>query len=142
MLNMKGTFSILLPLVFAGCTNVAGGMANDIIPPPSSTLSSEVLFSVAGDYFSAEGYQCRAESEPAQLRCSKPLRELFIHQTRAVVQIIPGGGESGRYILATTRWDEGLIPGEFISSEFSNPDIGGFCDYLKNQGLGGCRPRG
>ncbi|MDX1757084.1 MAG: hypothetical protein R3175_13565 [Marinobacter sp.] len=42
--------------------------------------------------------------------------------------------------MATTRWDESLIPGEFIPSEFTNPDVEAFCAYLLEERLGVCRP--
>lgn len=60
--------------------------------------------------------------------CAKALRDLYIHQTRAVVEIYPGDDEGSRYTLVTTRWDEGLIPGEFISSEFTNAESRRFVD--------------
>lgn len=73
--------------------------------------------------------------------CAKALRDLYIHQTRAVVEIYPGDDEGSRYTLVTTRWDEGLIPGEFISSEFTNADVEAFCGYLREQQLGICRSK-
>jgi len=68
----------------------------------------------------------------------KNLRDIYIHQTHAVVEIFPGDDGSNP-LLVTTRWDEGLIPGEFISSEFSNPDVVAFCDYLVQAKLAVCR---
>lgn len=130
---------ILLPLVLSGCTNVAGDITRTIHALPASTLNNDTLFSAASEFFSREGYQCIPERDANRFRCSREMRDLYIHQTRAVVQIFPDGDEGLSYTLVTTRWDEGLIPGELISSDFTNPDVAAFCTYLQEQEVGHCR---
>lgn len=122
----------------AGCTNMAGDVARSIHPAPSSALDENTLFSVASEFFIGEGYECDATHDPSTLRCVKELRDLYIHQTQAVVQIYPGD-KAHPHTLVTSRWDEGLIPGEFVSSEFTNSDVAAFCEYLQAQVLGRCR---
>lgn len=131
---------VVLSLSFiAGCTNVASDSARTIHPAPSSSLKEDTLFAVASEFFSEEGYQCDTRHDPSALYCAKELRDLYIHQTQSVVQIYPGDGEARPHTLVADRWDEGLIPGEFISSEFTNPDVKAFCEYLQAQALGSCR---
>ncbi len=131
---------LFLPLLaISGCTNVAGDAVRTIYPAAESALDSDTLFAVARSFFVDVGYQCDSEREFPALHCSKALRDLTVHQTHAVVQIFPDEGEARTHTLVTTRWDEGLIPGEFISSEFTNPDVKAFCEYLKAQALGDCR---
>lgn len=131
--------AILSLLFSAGCTNIAGDAPRSIYPEQSSLSDADALFSIADDFFKNAGYQCRADQEVRSLRCSRALRDLYIHQTTAVVQVFPEDGGTGVYTLVTTRWDEGLIPGEFISSEFTNPDVKAFCEYLSEEALGYCQ---
>ena len=131
---------LFLPLlVIAGCTNVAGDAVRTIYPAAESALDSDTLFAVARNFFTDAGYQCDSEREFPALHCSKALRDLYVHQTHSVVQIFRDEGDSRTHTLVTTRWDEGLIPGEFISSEFTNPDVKAFCEHLKAQALGACQ---
>ncbi|MBJ6137057.1 hypothetical protein [Marinobacter litoralis] len=122
----------------AGCTNVVSDVARTIHPAPSSSLQASKLFSAASGFFTEAGYQCNVYPDPSPLRCTKELRDLYIHQSQAVVQIYPRD-EAYPHTLVTSRWDEGLIPGEFISSEFTNPDVKAFCEYLHAHALGSCR---
>ncbi len=125
--------------LIVGCTNVASDAARTIHPAPSSSLAAETLFSVAGEFFSVKGYQCDTRRDPKALYCTKELRDLYIHQTRSVVQVYRGDGDAHPHTLVADRWDEGLIPSEFISNEFTNPDVADFCEYLRAQALGSCR---
>ncbi|MBR9872436.1 MAG: hypothetical protein GYB26_14975 [Gammaproteobacteria bacterium] len=134
-LNVLVVLSLLL---MAGCTNIAKDAARTIHPASSSSLTTDTLFSVTSEFLSGKGYQCDSRHDPSALRCTKELRDLYIHQTQAVVQIYPRD-ETYPHTLVTSRWDEGLIPGEFISSEFTNPDVKAFCEYLEAQALGSCR---
>lgn len=131
---------LLLPLLaIAGCTNVAGDAIRTIYPAAESALDTDTLFAVARNFFTEAGYQCNTGREFPSLHCSKELRDLYIHQTQSVVEIFRDDNENRTHTLITTRWDEGLIPGEFISSEFKNPDVKAFCEYLKAQAVGDCR---
>lgn len=132
------TLVVIFLLLIVGCTNITSDVARTIHPAPSSSLQASKLFSAASGFFTEAGYQCNAYHDPSALRCAKELRDLYIHQTQAVVQIYPRD-EAYPYTLVTSRWDEGLIPGEFISSEFTNPDVKAFCEYLQAQALGSCR---
>ncbi|WP_323751440.1 hypothetical protein [Marinobacter sp.] len=135
----KFTVLLMLSLSFiAGCTNITSDAARTIHPAPSSSLTADTLFSVTSEFFSGKGYQCDTRHHPNALRCAKELRDLYIHQTQSVVQIYLGDGEQWPHTLVTSRWDEGLIPGEFISSEFTNSDVKAFCEYLDAQALGSC----
>lgn len=119
----------------AGCTNVAGDHARVITT--EEALEAPELLQMATEYFSGAGYDCGEDSR-SELRCRKDLRDLYIHQTHAVVEIFEDK-EAGHHLLMTTRWDEGLIPGELISSEFENPDVAGFCRSLEALGQGVCQ---
>ena len=132
---------LVIPLLslIAGCTNMAGDVARTIHPAPSSALDENTLFSVASEFFIGKDYECDARHDLSTLRCAKELRDLYIHQTQAVVQIYPGDDVAYPHTLVTSRWDEGLIPGEFISSEFTNSDVTAFCEYLQAQAVGSCR---
>ena len=139
--TLVNTFRVLMLLLLsliAGCTNVASDVARTIHPAPSSALSTSTLFAIASEFFTGEGYQCVTRDDPSALRCTKELRDFYIHQTQAEVQVYPGD-ELYSHTLVTSRWDEGLIPGEFISSEFTSPDVKAFCDYLTAQTVGSCR---
>ena len=138
VITLRALMLLCLSLV-AGCTNVAGDAARTIYPAAESALDTDTLFAVARSFFTDAGYQCDSEREFPALHCSKALRDLTVHQTHAVVQIFRDDDEVRSHTLVTTRWDEGLIPGEFISSEFTNPDVKAFCEYLKVQVLGECR---
>ncbi|WP_227519464.1 hypothetical protein [Marinobacter sp. ANT_B65] len=139
-MNKLKILMVLLLSLIAGCTNIAYDVGRTIHPVPSSVLDRNTLFSVASEYFIGKGYQCDTSRDPGALYCVRELRDLYIHQTQAVVQIYPGDGEEHPYALATSRWDEGLIPGEFISGEFTSPDVKAFCEYLQAQAVGSCRP--
>lgn len=139
-MNKLKALLILSLIVLAGCTNVTGDVSRTINQPPSSSLNSDTLFSAASDFFVRAGYECTDDGESGRFRCSKALRDLYIHQTRAVVEIYPGDDKDSSYLLVTTRWDEGLIPSEFISSDFTNSDVEGFCEHLRADRLGFCRP--
>ncbi|WP_136254278.1 hypothetical protein [Onishia niordana] len=130
---------ILMSVLVSGCTNVASDITRNIeqIPPPP--LEPSALFSTASEFFAKAGYQCRIDDEYPILGCTKELRDLYVHQTTGVVEIFPGDEKEADYILVTERWDEGLIPGEFISGRFSNVDVERFCDYLREEGLAVCR---
>lgn len=140
-MNLLKALPILFSASLVACTNVAGDTARTIHLPPVSALDSEALFASASQFFTREGYRCNADSGTASLRCAKALRDFALHQTRAVVEIYRGDDEDGGYRLLTARWDEGLIPGEFISGEFTNVDVVAFCDYLLEAQQGRCRPR-
>lgn len=129
---------LLAALLVSGCTNVAGDVTRTLEPLSADPLNRAALFSRAGEFFTDAGYQCRSASDTEDFRCRKDLRDIYIHQTHAVVEIFPGDDEENP-LLVTTRWDEGLIPGEFISSQFSNPDVAAFCDYLAQAKLAVCR---
>ncbi|ENO12750.2 hypothetical protein J057_15170 [Marinobacter nanhaiticus D15-8W] len=126
-------------LVLGGCTNVAGDVARIIELPSASPSGSKALFSIASNFFVSAGYDCGAEVRPDQFRCSKNLRDLYIHQTKAVVEIYPANDEDDSYTLVTNRWDEGLIPGELVSGTFSNADVEAFCQFLLEEEIGECR---
>lgn len=136
---------IVLSLVTIGCTNVAGDKVHRIAPVavvPSERASSvdssdnpdTGLFASAAAFFNGAGYQCRSQSEGETLRCSKLLRDSWLHQTRAVVQIFRDGPPTGSYTLVSSRWDEGFIPSEFLPGEFRNADVPAFCQYLNEKG--------
>ena len=137
--KFKALVVLLLSLI-AGCTNVSHDVGRTIHPAQSSVMNTNTLFSVTSEYFIGKGYQCDISRDPDALHCSKELRDLYIHQTHAVVQVYPGDGEAHSHTLVTSRWDEGLIPGDFISGEFTNPDVKAFCEYLQAQAVGSCRP--
>ncbi len=92
--------------------------------------------STANAFFMEAGYQCDI-GNGARLRCRKDLRDLYIHQTHAVVEIFQDD-QPDSFVLVTTRWDEGMIPGELIDSDFRNEDVGLFCESLQARGLGSC----
>ena len=129
---------LLATLLVSGCTNVAGDVTRTLEPLSADPLNRAALFSSANAFFTDAGYQCRSTSDTEDFRCRKDLCDIYIHQTHAVVEIFPGD-DGGNPLLVTTRWDEGLIPGEFISSQFSNPDVAAFCDYLAQAKLAVCR---
>ncbi len=130
-------FIFSLPF-FSSCTNVSGDVIKTLEPLSDPPVNYVALLSEANNFFSDAGYQCKLASDTEDFRCRKDLRDVYIHQTHAVVEIFPGD-DGGNPLLVTTRWDEGLIPGEFISSEFSNPDVVAFCDYLVQAKLAVCR---
>ena len=123
--------------VLSGCTNVAGGDSRLISSPEGGSLETGRLFSLATAFFSEAGYQCSADRDASRFRCSRELRDLYIHQTRAVVEIY--AGEHDSYRLVPTRWDEGLIPGELISNTYANDDVEAFCTYLASEKMAFCR---
>ena len=132
-------FFILMSVLVSGCTNVASDVARYIEPTAPSHLRVSALFSTASDYFAQAGYQCTADETSPILKCTKELRDLYIHQTTAVVEIFPGDEKEAEYMLVAERWDEGLIPGEFIAGNFRNDDVASFCGYLQEEGLAVCR---
>lgn len=129
----------IFPLVIAGCTNVTGDVPRTISPQAGENLSAESLFSVADTFFSEAGYACSTDAEAEQFRCSRALRDLYIHQTTAEVNIYPGDEEDKIHRMIATRWDEGLIPGELISNTYANDDVEAFCAYLASEKVALCR---
>lgn len=127
---------LLWVILLQGCTNVTGDAIRRI---ESTSMNSGQLIAYSSMFFKGAGYECAAEEGGQGLRCDKPLRDMMIHQARAVVEMYSGGSEDDQFSLVTTRWDEGLIPGEFISTEFENPDVAGFCGSLEVSGKGVCR---
>ena len=125
-------------LVLAGCTNVTKDQLRTIVAPTGGQLASKHLAEMASEYFSGLGYQCQADGDERFSRCLKDLRDLYIHQTHAVVQLFPGDTQD-EHLLLTSRWDQGWIPGELISNHFVNPDVAEFCDWLAAQGTATCR---
>ena len=101
-------------------------------------MSTERLFSVAETFFSEVGYACSSDAEAGQFRCSRELRDLYIHQTTAEVSIYPGDEEDKTHRMIATRWDEGLIPGELISSSYASDDVEAFCAYLVSEEIALC----
>ncbi|WP_458524708.1 hypothetical protein [Onishia taeanensis] len=130
---------ILISVLVSGCTNVASDVARKIEKAPPPSWEPGVLYSTASEFFAKAGYQCRVDDEFPIVRCTKELRDLYIHQTTAVVEIFPGDEKDPGYILVAERWDEGWIPGELISGLFSNEDVERFCGYLREEGLAVCR---
>ncbi|WP_062814994.1 hypothetical protein [Alcanivorax sp. NBRC 102024] len=136
---MTRTVLFLLSLsVLSGCTNVTGDTPRTISPQEAENLTAERLFSVADTFFSEAGYACSADADAGQFRCSRALRDLYIHQTTAEVNIYPGGEEDKTHRMIATRWDEGLIPGELIANTYANDDVEAFCAYLASEKLGRC----
>ena len=135
---MKPVFLLLIVFVFVGCTNVTGDTPRTISSLQDERLSTEHLFATADTFFSDAGYTCTTDAEAGQFRCSRALRDLYIHQTTAEVNIYPGdeGGKAHRIIA--NRWDEGLIPSELISNTYANDDVEAFCAYLASEKLGFC----
>ncbi|WKT60054.1 hypothetical protein Q2E61_14245 [Microbulbifer thermotolerans] len=137
MTKLKTLLFLSLALV-AGCTNVTSDAARSVYPVTGSSLNTKALFSAASEFFGERSYRCDHEREGGILRCYRKLRDLYIHQTRAEVMVLPDD-EVHVHTLYANRWDEGLIPGELISKEYTNPDVLAFCEHLKAQALGECR---
>ena len=135
---MKPVFLLLILFVFVGCTNVTGDTPRTISSLPDDPLSTEHLFATADTFFSEAGYACRTDAEAGQFRCSRALRDLYIHQTTAEVNIYPGDEGSKAHKIIANRWDEGLIPSELISNTYANDDVEAFCAYLASEKLGFC----
>lgn len=141
---MKSPFVVTvlcLSALHSGCTNVTGENLRMISYTDQKTLSEDTLFTVASGFFTRAGYECDDQGGSVQLLCNKELRDLYIHQTTAEVTISQGTGEEKDpdYVLATSRWDEGMIPSEFLSSRFSNEDVQAFCDYLAQETQAVCQ---
>lgn len=128
----------IFSLVIAGCTNVTGDVPRTISPQEAENLNAERLFSVADTFFSEAGYACSADADAGQFRCSRALRDLYIHQTTAEVNIYPGDEGDKAHRIIATRWDEGLIPSELISSTYANDDVEAFCAYLASAKVALC----
>lgn len=136
---MTRTVLFLLYLsVLSGCTNVTGDTPRAISPQTGESLSTERLFFVANTFFSEAGYACSTDVDAGQFRCSRALRDLYIHQTTAEVKIYPGDEEDKIHRMIATRWDEGLIPGELISNAYANDDVEAFCTYLAGEKIALC----
>ena len=135
---MKPVFLLLIVFVFVGCTNVTGDTPRTISSLPDDRLSTEHLFATADTFFSDAGYTCSIDVEAGQFRCSRALRDLYIHQTTAEVNIYPGDEGNKAHRIIATRWDEGLIPSELISNTYANDDVEAFCAYLASEKLGFC----
>lgn len=136
---MKPALLSLFLAVLVGCTNVTGDTPRTISPLTGESLSTERLFSVAETFFSEVGYACSSDAEAGQFRCSRELRDLYIHQTTAEVNIYSGDEEDKTHRMIATRWDEGLVPGELISNTYANDDVEAFCAYLASEKLALCR---
>ncbi|MEE2602743.1 MAG: hypothetical protein VX595_06725 [Pseudomonadota bacterium] len=124
--------------VLSGCTNVTGDTPRTISTQHHEPLSTERLFAAAERFFSEAGYKCSSNAAAGEFRCSRALRDLYIHQTTAEVNIYPGDEEDRGHRVIATRWDEGLIPGELISNTYANDDVEAFCAYLASEKLGRC----
>jgi len=136
---MTRTVLFLLSLsVLSGCTNVTGDTPRTISPQEAENLTAERLFSVADTFFSEAGYACSADADAGQFRCSRALRDLYIHQTTAEVNIYPADEEDRGHRVIATRWDEGLIPGELIANTYANDDVEAFCVYLAGEKIAVC----
>ena len=135
---IKPALLLLVLSVLVGCTNVIGDSPRTISRQDGGSLSTERLFSVAETFFSEVGYACSSDAEAGQFRCSRELRDLYIHQTTAEVSIYPGDEEDKTHRMIATRWDEGLIPGELISSAYANDDVEAFCAYLVSEKIALC----
>ena len=135
---MKPVFLLLILFVFVGCTNVTGDTPRTISSQEAENLSAVRLFSVADTFFSEAGYACSADADAGQFRCSRALRDLYIHQTTAEVNIYPVDEEDKTHRMIATRWDEGLIPSELIANTYANADVEAFCAYLASEKLGRC----
>ena len=136
---MTRTVLFLLSLsVLSGCTNVTGDTPRTISPQEAENLTAERLFSVADTFFSEAGYACSADADAGQFRCSRALRDLYIHQTTAEVKIYPADEEDRGHRVIATRWDEGLIPGELIANAYANDDVEAFCAYLVGEKIAVC----
>lgn len=135
-MRILAVFFAAMLVVLSGCTNVAGDAIRVIEAEKGD--HSLMLSSIQG-FLEQNGYQCTTEAAVERVRCEKELRDLYIHQTRAVLEIIEDTDEGSEFLVLATRWDEGLIPGELISSEFHNPDVVAMCDDLVERALGECR---
>ena len=136
---MTRTVLFLLSLsVLSGCTNVTGDTPRTISSQHQEPLNTERLFAAAETFFSEAGYRCSSDAGAGQFRCSRALRDLYIHQTTAEVNIYPADEEDRGHRVIATRWDEGLIPGELIANTYANDDVEAFCAYLASEKLGRC----
>ena len=135
---MKSALLTIFLVVVTGCTNVTGDAPRIISSLSDERLRTDHLFATADTFFSEAGYACRTDAEAGQFRCSRALRDLYIHQTTAEVNIYPGdeGGKAHRIIA--NRWDEGVIPSELISNTYANDDVEAFCAYLASETIGLC----
>ncbi len=136
---MTRTVLFLLSLsVLSGCTNVTGDTPRTISSQHQEPLNTERLFAAAEIFFSEAGYRCSSDAGAGQFRCSRALRDLYIHQTTAEVNIYPADEEGRGHRVIATRWDEGLIPSELIANTYANDDVEAFCAYLASEKLGRC----
>ena len=136
---MTRTVLFLLSLsVLSGCTNVTGDTPRTISSQHQEPLNTERLFAAAETFFSEAGYRCSSDAGAGRFRCSRALRDLYIHQTTAEVKIYPADEEDRGHRVIATRWDEGLIPGELIANTYANDDVEAFCAYLASEKLGRC----
>jgi len=136
---MTRTVLFLLSLsVLSSCTNVTGDTPRTISSQHQEPFNTERLFAAAETFFSEAGYRCSSDAGAGQFRCSRALRDLYIHQTTAEVNIYPGGEEDKTHRMIATRWDEGLIPGELIANTYANADVEAFCAYLAGEKIALC----
>lgn len=135
---MKSALLTIFLVVVTGCTNVTGDAPRIISSLSDERLRTDHLFATADTFFSEAGYACNTDAEAGQFRCSRELRDLYIHQTTAEVNIYPVDEEDKTHRMIATRWDEGLIPGELISNTYANDDVEAFCAYLASAKVALC----
>ena len=140
---MKNRFFLpFIVIVLSGCTNVVGDAPRAVTPLPGKSLSDTYMATKAETFFKSAGYTCDVNKAHGQLRCARELRNIHVHQTRAVVTIYVDEDRRDAYRILASRWDEGLIPGELIASEYANPDVVAFCDALAADRVAVCHVPG
>ncbi|MFP2769321.1 hypothetical protein [Oceanisphaera sp. KMM 10153] len=133
----------VLPLFFlaalTGCTNSVSDEAKYLYPDRADDYSTIQLFDLAREFVINKDYRCEPSSVASYLQCTKYTRQWDLHTTKVIMKIVRDHDDGSSILIFASRWDEGLIPGEFISNTFHSEDLAELCRFFEGKGIATCK---
>lgn len=136
---MKKILLLLFMAALTGCTNSVSDEAKYLHPNEKDGYSTVRVFDLAREFITNKDYQCEPSSSASYLQCSRYTREWDIHTTQVIIKIVRDYDDGSSVLIVASRWDEGLIPGEFISNTFHSEDLADLCQYFENENIAVCK---
>lgn len=124
--------------LFAGCTNVTSDRVQYLHPNQAEGYHSARVFELAREHLAGNGYHCELDGAHFA-SCAKITRDSSLHSTRVIIRLEREHDEGNSVLLLASRWDEGLIPSEFISNRFESEDLARLCQHLASRHIATCK---
>ena len=136
---MRKILLLLFLASLTGCANSVSDEAKYLHPYETAGYSTVQVFDLVKQFIVDKDYLCEPSSVPSYLQCAKYTREWDFHTTKVIMKIVRDHDEGNSVLIFASRWDEGLIPAEFISDTFHSEDLADLCQLFEGKDIATCK---